>query len=300
MALRSPFWSSNQRLQRAAENNKAMRLLEPDKVAVTLLQQALVSTGIAVIKVDGIFGPKTAGAVRAVQTRFNMDRDEGVAGRQTLGVLDILQQGGQLGRDLAQTDTVLAGQKVRAAILALNNFRTSQKNGTPPAALTVAALRTHFRLTLVAETIGVTRLITDADVATMISRYNQLVSLFTANAPRFRTGVPVNGINTAAEAPLNGPVTFGPAFTNVNSHFGDRIGPNSRAAILIHESVHVFDGQSGINGDTHISEFEPAYSAQRADRSLHNPSSFASFAAHIHNNGDPTPRFGLGPGARGL
>lgn len=301
MALRSPFWSANQRLQRAALNQTAMKQFEPDQAAVKLLQQALVNTGIGpLIKVDGIFGPKTATAVRTVQTRFNMDRDAGVAGRQTLGILDILLQGGTIGRDLAQSDTVLAGLKVRAAILALNLFKISQNNGTTPAPLTVAALRTHFRFTIAPATIGVTRQITGRDVDNMLLRYNELLGLFAASAARFRTGVPVNGINTAAEAPLNGPITFGPGFTNVNSHFGDLIGPNSRAAVLIHEAVHVFDSQSGIDNDTHISEFDPAYNIQPADRALHNPSSFAGVAAHIHNNGDPSPRFGLGPGARGL
>lgn len=61
----------------------------------------------------------------------------------------------------------------------------------------------------------------------------------------------------------------------------------------MHEGVHVFDGQSGAR-NAHISEFDPAYDRQSADLSLHNPSSFAGFAAHIVNNGDPSPRFGLG------
>lgn len=143
------------------------------------------------------------------------------------------------------------------------------------------------------------RQLTDADLATILERYGQLVKLFAASATRFRTGAPVNGILTAAEAPVNGPVTFGPAFTNVNSNFGELIGQNSRAAILIHEGVHVFDRNSG-RRDTHISEFDPAYSAQSANLSLHNPSSFAGFAAHIDLKRDPVPRFGLGPGARGL
>jgi peptidoglycan hydrolase-like protein with peptidoglycan-binding domain len=302
MALRSPFWSSNQRKQRAADNKPPMKQGEPDKVAVTLLQQALINTGHApTIKADGLFGPKTAGGVRDVETKFNMDKDAGVAGRQVIGILDILLQGGRLGADLARADTGLARQKVQAAILALNNFRVSLIVAMPPNPLTVAALRTHFRLFLASPTIGVGRQVTTADIDAILARYNQLIGLLAPATSRFQTGVPVNGIFTAAEAPLGGPVRFGPAFTNVDSHFGDRIGPNSRAAVLIHEGVHVFDALSGDDNLTHISEFdEPRYSQQPADQSLHNPSSFAGFAAHIHNNGDPVPRFGLGPGARGL
>jgi hypothetical protein len=62
---------------------------------------------------------------------------------------------------------------------------------------------------------------------------------------------------------------------------------------VIHESVHVFDGISG-QPNVHISEFLPAYDAQSADLSIHNPSSYAGFAAHIHKGSDPSPRFGLG------
>jgi hypothetical protein len=195
---------------------------------------------------------------------------------------------------------------VQAALLALNRFRASLIVAMPPEQLTVDALRVHFRLVQAAPTIGVTRQVTLADIDNIIARYNQLIGLYGAAGTRFQTGVPVNGILTAAEAPLGGPIRFGPAFTDVNSNFGDRIGPgvgrpsHSRVAILIHEGVHVFDGQSGDDNLTHISEFDPRYNQQPADQSLHNPSSFAGFAAHIHNNGDPSPRFGLGPGSRGL
>ena len=41
MALRSLFWSLNQRLQRAAVNNRPMHAFDPDSAAVRLLQQAL-------------------------------------------------------------------------------------------------------------------------------------------------------------------------------------------------------------------------------------------------------------------
>jgi peptidoglycan hydrolase-like protein with peptidoglycan-binding domain len=302
MALRSGVWSFNSRLQKAADNKPAMKQGDPDKAAVTLLQQALVTTGMApAIKADGIFGPKTAAGVRAVETRFNMDKDEGVAGRQVLGILDILLQNGQLGADLARSDTTLASQKIQAALRALAAFRASLIVNMPADQLTADALETHFRLFLAPPTVGVGRQVTLGDVERIIARYNELIALYASSATRFETGVPVNGILTAAEAPVGGPVRFGPAFTNVNSHFGDRIGPNARAAILIHEGVHVFDAQSGDDNLTHISEFdEPRYSRQSADNSLHNPSSFAGFAAHIHNLGDPTPRFGLGPGARGL
>jgi len=81
--------------------------------------------------------------------------------------------------------------------------------------------------------------------------------------------------------------------------FGHFIGPNSRAAILIHEGMHAVDASltSG-NLGIHISEFSPAYDTQPANLSMFNPSSYAGFAAHVANGaaGDPNPRFGLGNG----
>jgi peptidoglycan hydrolase-like protein with peptidoglycan-binding domain len=294
MALQSEFWSTNQRLQRAAENSPSMQAFEPDHAAVTLLQQALIDTGIApTIKADGIYGPKTAAAVRSVETRFNLSLDQGVAGRQTLGVLDILVQGGGLGAELAVPDALLARRKVQAATFALAIFQSQRAAGVAPPTVILDALRVHFRLSLGVPTIGVTRQVTDADLVQILGLFNQVLGLLLSPGGRMRTGVPVNGLGTPAEAPLGGPITFGPAYTDVDSHFGTQIGPNSRAAIVIHEAVHVFDGISG-QPNIHISEFSPAYNVQSADLSLHNPSSYAGFAAHIDNGSDPSPRFGLG------
>ncbi len=298
MPIFASLWSSNTRIRAAAINAPGMKAFDPDHAAVALLQRALADTGIApTIKVDGIYGQQTAGAVKAVQKRFNLTPDQGAAGREVIGVLDLMLRSALFGADLARLDVPLATIKVRAALAAITALQVSRRAGTPSAPLTLDALRTHFRLTEFAPTIGASRVMTDADLIAISTRYTQLLGLFATAATRFRTGTPVNGIQTHAEAPLGGPITFGPAFTDVRNNFGaptgEPVGPNSRAAILMHEGVHVFDGQSGAR-NTHISEFDPAYDRQSADLSLHNPSSFAGFAAHIVNNGDPSPRFGLG------
>lgn len=276
-----------------------MRAFEQDSTAVRLLQDALVITGIAAIKTDGIYGPETASAVVALENRFNMGRDDGVAGRQTLGILDILSQNGQghghgqLGHRLALTAVGLARAKVVEA--------RRQLTVQPRTVLTETALRTHFRLGTTRPLVGVTRPDTPQDIRDIIARYDQILSLFASSATRFVTAVPVNGINTVAEAPLGGPITFGPAFADVNHHFEDnpdpnvtnRIGPNSQVAVIIHEALHVFDAMSS-RANAHISEFSPEYERQPADLSLHNSSSFASFAAHVFGKMDPRPRYGLG------
>lgn len=300
LALQSDFWKTNPRLQKAVENKPSMKAFEPDHAAVTLLQKALVDTGIQPeTKVDGIYGQQTAKGARAVENRFNMDKDQGAAGQQVLGILDILLQGGTLGADLAVLDAPLALKRVRAAMGALMVLRINRALGVPPNSLVVDAMLTHFRLSFTPATIGVARLITDADIATIFAMYVSLEGLLKAPAGRFRTGVPVNGIFTAAEAPLGGPITFGPAYSNRDCHWGGFIGKDSRAAVLMHEAVHVFDGISG-RDDIHISEFDEAYKRQPADLALHNPSSYAGFAAHIEQGRDPKPPFGLGPGSRSL
>jgi hypothetical protein len=58
-------------------------------------------------------------------------------------------------------------------------------------------------------------------------------------------------------------------------------GPMCRAAMILHESVHVFDRRSG-EPEIHVSEWdEPRFSQQSKEQALHNPSAYASLAAQI-------------------
>jgi hypothetical protein len=110
------------------------------------------------------------------------------------------------------------------------------------------------------------------------------------------------GLDVAAEAPFGGPVLFGPPYsdfkldpvpvTNI-----DLTGPNSLAAMMMHEATHVIDKLSGGTA-VHISEFTAAYDTQSADDARHNPSAYATFAAHIDAGADRprAQRFGLGAG----
>lgn len=61
-----------------------------------------------------------------------------------------------------------------------------------------------------------------------------------------------------------------------------RFGPMCRAAMLLHESVHVFDAESG-RPENHVSEWdEPRFSAQTLRASLRNPSAYVCFATQVH------------------
>jgi hypothetical protein len=74
-------------------------------------------------------------------------------------------------------------------------------------------------------------------------------------------------------------------------------GPMCRAAMVLHESVHVFDRRSG-EPEIHISEWdEPRFSQQSKEQALHNPSAYASLAAQIATGSldwPPSARFGAG------
>ncbi len=59
----------------------------------------------------------------------------------------------------------------------------------------------------------------------------------------------------------------------------------------------MIDSRSGDDA-IHISEFTAPNETQFADDARHNPSAYATFAAHIDAGSDrlPAQRFGLGPG----
>jgi hypothetical protein len=92
-------------------------------------------------------------------------------------------------------------------------------------------------------------------------------------------------------------IYFTPRFEPYEPATGRGFGLLCRAAMVLHESIHVIDRESG-TPEVHISEWdEPGFSAQTFEESLHNPSAYASFAAQIHERAMAWPRearFGAG------
>ena len=86
VVLKTSLWAGNARLQKAANNNPAMRQGDSNKAAVTLLQTALTTAGFPMEKgVDGLFGSQTAGAVvRVVGLRPAVSRDFRAGGQGLL------------------------------------------------------------------------------------------------------------------------------------------------------------------------------------------------------------------------
>jgi len=311
MPLLAPEWKDNSRLQKASNNAPSLHPGDPDAAAVRLLQQALMDTGFLHITAPtGVYGPQTSAAVHDLENTYVLDTDSGIAGRQVLGTLDLLMRGlkpatgGRSGASLAEADKPLAQRKLNAALRNLTALRaalnTSLANGSAAFdPLTTHALSTHFKLNAPGVTATTGRAMTLADIDLIINRYRAINNVLSNSVATFTSGTPENGVKTAAEAPFGGPIRFGPAFADFDNDLGKRIGPNSRVAVILHEATHVVDDISG-QPLIHISEFQPAYATQPTDLALHNPSAYASFAGEIDRGRDPKPRFGLGPGARGL
>jgi hypothetical protein len=278
---------------------------------------------------NALYLTETAAAVRAAEERFSLDKDTGIAGKQVVGRLDTVNAGfyranqGSFGAPLAVSDGPLAGQKVARAVQAISLLQAQlsglNSNGNPLLPLSVAqdALRTHFRLLMpgvVAN--GIARAVTPADLLQIVTTYQRIAGVIANAAAAFFDGIPTTGVQNPAEAvPNSGRVMFGPYYRSFSTDqpirprepgsagarfpFGHAIGPNSRAAIIIHEGMHASDASLRSGEETiHISEFDPAYDRQPANLSMLNPSSYAGFAAHVFNGtkGDPNPRFGLGDG----
>ena len=95
MALSSPRFNSNERLQQAESNNPAMRRGESGE-GVRLIQQALIDLGYPLPasvrrygSPDGIYGRETFTKIREFQGRNLLGKD-GVVGRNTMRKLDRL------------------------------------------------------------------------------------------------------------------------------------------------------------------------------------------------------------------
>ena len=94
------------------ENNPAVHGFDSDKVAVTLLQQALVNRASPRSRWTGFRSPDRRRRPRGRDAVQYGPRRRG-RGRQVLGILDILLQGGRLGRDLTQNDAPVARRNCR-------------------------------------------------------------------------------------------------------------------------------------------------------------------------------------------
>lgn len=288
------------------------------------------SLGIPAFEVNGTYDTATANAIlkykekRDIVNRSYQNQADNKVGKMTLGRLDqemlLLEQGRRGGgleiptdpkpvqKDLAAKDSTLASSWLSAAIGAIASYKASListlagGNAVLPAK-TSEALDTHFHLIDPKPSISGTirRSITLQDAIfieiTLIAIQGVLSNK--ANFENSTGFIDKNGKprpEVPAHAPFGGHIFFNPPYKSFTDPKGQAIGPNSRAAILIHEATHVVISDSG-EDINHISEFDAAYDNMNPNNMLHNSSSYASFAAMIAtgHGKQRSDRFGLGP-----
>ncbi len=194
-------------------------------------------------------------------------------------------------RDLALEARPIALAWIAAASDALHGYVGKKATFGRPDELVVAALATSFSLP--PSRFPLRGAATAARIAATFVRARRVIEddtlLFDVadeDATRlFPPGTPL----PPAYALFDRGVYFTSAFV--------RFGPMCRAAMLVHESIHVIDALSG-SPEAHVSEWdEPRFSAQSLDDSLHNPSAYASFAAQVYERALAWPvtvRYGAG------
>jgi peptidoglycan hydrolase-like protein with peptidoglycan-binding domain len=278
VTLAAPKWSANTRLQAASENKPSMKMGELDHVAVKLLQEVLISSGFPIpAGPTGNYMNQTATAVRAVEERFNLTLDAGIAGREVLTVLDALQLGtAPPANPKAAADAIkpLAQKWVANAIFAINSriveLQLQGLNINP----FVGTLNTHFHLDRSAPGAELTNL------RTLANNYTQIQNNLVASDRVFRS---VDDATAARETRGQfRPGVLLPAYTfprqsvAFTSHY-PTLGPNAQAAVMVHEMAHFISALIGHVGG----ESGPAYDSSDFDTAVNNAHCYPNFAEHV-------------------
>lgn len=299
------------------------------QTALTRIKDNDPGLGIPAFEVNGTYDGATADAIlrykqkRDIVNRSYQNAADKIVGKMTLQKLDeetlLLEQGRRGGglliptdpmpvqKDLAARDSLLALSWVNLAISAIALYKAALiatlggGNAILPPKVS-EALDIHFHLIDPKPSVtgAIRRSITLQDAIFIQSNLIAIQGVL-SNKANFENSTGCLGedgkINPGvpACAPFGGHIFFTPVYKGFTDAKGEAIGPNSRAAILVHEATHVIDTASHPKAN-HISEFSPAYESMKSDNMLHNSSSYASFAAMIAtgHGKKPNDRFGLG------
>jgi hypothetical protein len=308
MGLQSKSFKDDPKLEACLVSDPAHIFRGATGDHVRKIQDALIKTDGASIDRNELdrkfYGNSTAQAVLNFKTnRKRLIRNykgefDDIVGVKTIRALDLELAGvtNPTQKDLALLDKTLAEDIVRAALRTLNELvrdlatlqaGTSLNLGTPR----WEALQKHFHLLpQVSSSLG--RAVTQADLDFIKQNYQGVLQVFLNSSLTFRNGPPVSDDAPARGSFADQKIFFGTAFKDFDTPDAKAIGPNSRAAMLVHEAIHLTDNRSG-EPNIHISEFDPLYDKMSADEAIHNSSSYATFAWHVKRGFDQ-PRFGGG------
>jgi peptidoglycan hydrolase-like protein with peptidoglycan-binding domain len=255
---------------------------------------------------DGKYGQETYTAVIAFQQReFRADPSQwdGRVGKNTLAKMDAVLPTAPAPPPppppltmsaLAKRDRALSILWAQAAIAGLTDTRNFIANPPPSPLLpprlvtvTLVALETHFHFS----TATIPRV---EYIDKVLEIYGKDLNILN-NPDTFFIDDTTSAEatkGTPAHVPFgSGKVNFTPAFQERAGTIG--FGPNCRAAMVLHEPVHIADHPAASNGANHVNETSPQYANQPAMNQLHNAHSYASFGQQIFFNGVDT-RFGIG------
>ncbi len=288
---------------------------------VVLIKKALnawaakQSPAVRQIPVSDLFGADTGDLVALYKSRQTpplvnfAGKIDRVVGKKTVAALDgeLPRRGGVVPPPpppppapsltmsaLAKRDAATSILWARGAISGLTDTRGFIANPSPLApipprlvAVTLEALETHFHIS----TLSTSRI---PFIDKILEIYVKSLGILVGNTAFFiddtTSAESANG--TPAHVPLaSGKVNFTPAFRERSGTTG--FGPGCRAAMVLHEPVHIADHPAASNGANHINENAAAYARQPALNQLHNAHSYASFAQQVFFNGNDT-RFGIG------
>jgi hypothetical protein len=270
---------------------------------------------------EGFYGPATAAAVLRYKTNHKppiinkayQNAPDRIVGKMTIKFLDDDLAAKDPGpappvppptpltmSALASRDKATSIQWVNAAITKLTEAKAFLANpppgplrGFPPimpptVAATMSALEVHFRVSTATISLA-------AYIDQVIEIYRKDVGVLNGSSGVFvddtTSAEAVKG--TPAHVPFgSGKVNFTPAFKERSGTTG--FGTNCRAAMVLHEPVHVVDHPAASNGANHINDVlaKAQYDAQPAMNRLHNAHSYSNFAQHAFFGRDT--RFGIG------
>jgi hypothetical protein len=321
MAFQSEF-ADNEKLKACAINDidHIGEQFAPKGPWVVLIKKALNAWAakqrppIGQIPVNDIFGRETGDMVALYKTKQTppilnyAGKIDRIVGKKTVVALDkeLPPRGGAVTPTapltmsaLAQRDRVTSIRWAQAAINSLTATRRFLENpppgplpGFPPivppaVAITFAALEIHFHIS----TATISR---NAYINQVLEIYGKSLAILNNSSAFFKDDT------TSAEAANGTPahVPFGSGKVNFTPAFKERVGtdgfgPNCRAAMVLHEPVHVADHPAASLKVNHEHENSSKYATQPAMNQLHNAHSYASFAQQVFFNGIDT-RFGVG------
>jgi hypothetical protein len=321
MAFQSEF-ADNAKLNACADNDidHIGEQFAPKGPWVELIKKALNAWAtkqrppVAQIPVNDLFGRETGDLVALYKTRQTppilnfAGKIDRIVGKKTVVALDkeLPRRGGGVTPPapltmsaLAQRDRLTSIQWAQAAITRLTETRRFLANpppgplpGFPPivpptVGITFVSLETHFHIS----TATITQI---AYIDQVLEIYGKSLAILNASNSFFidDTTSAEAAKGTPAHVPFgSGKVNFTPAFKERSGAAG--FGPNCRAAMVLHEPVHIADHPAASNGANHEHENSPKYATQPAMNQLHNAHSYASFAQQVFFNGIDT-RFGIG------